>query len=61
MVINVDEIKELLNSDITSYAISKQTKLAPHNIEKYRKGESKLDLMTIGVAKKLMKYINENK
>lgn len=50
------EIQKLLDSDITSYRIRQETGIAQQVIDRYRKGESKLENMTLRNAKKLLKF-----
>lgn len=50
------EIKELLDSDITSYRIEKEAGVAQQLLDKYRKGDSKIENMTLKVAKKLLEF-----
>lgn len=50
------EIQELLESDVTSYRLYKETGVAWQVIDRYRKGENNLENMTLKVAKKLLEY-----
>lgn len=50
------EIQELLNSNITSYRIKKETGIAQQVIDRYRKKESKIENMTLKNAKKLINF-----
>lgn len=50
------EIKELLDSDVTSYLIYKKTGVAIPIIDRYRKGDNKLENMTLKIAKKLLTF-----
>lgn len=58
MIINTDYIKKLLESDITSYQISKATGIATQSLDNYRRYGSKIENMRIGIAYKLCKYYN---
>ncbi|NYS33229.1 hypothetical protein HZZ02_05475 [Streptococcus danieliae] len=51
-----NEIQELLESDITSYRMHKETGVAQQVIDRYRAGENKLENMTLKIAKKLLEY-----
>ena len=55
----IKEIEELLNSEISSYKISKDSGVAYSLISDYRNGKRKLENMTLQVAKKLIKYSEE--
>ena len=57
----IKEIEELLNSEISSYKISKDSGVAYSLISDYRNGKRKLENMTLQVAKKLIKYSEELK
>lgn len=57
------EIKELLDSGMTSYEIGKRSGISNQVIDRYRKGTNAIENMTFKTAKKLLelKYINEDK
>ena len=57
----IKEIEELLNSEISSYKISKDSGVAYSLISDYRNGKRKLENMTLQVAKKLIRYTEELK
>lgn len=57
----IKEIEELLNSEISSYKISKDSGVAYSLISDYRNGKRKLENMTLQVANKLIKYTEELK
>lgn len=57
----IKEIEELLNSEISSYKISKDSGVAYSLISDYRNGKRKLENMTLQVAKKLIRYAEELK
>ena len=57
----IKEIEELLNSEISSYKISKDSGVAYSLISDYRNGKRKLENMTLQVAKKLIRYSEELK
>ena len=59
-IVDLGKIEELLNSDISAYAISKDTNLTRAVINRYRTGETKLENMTIKVALKLQEFYDEN-
>ena len=48
------EIKELLDSELTSYEIGKRSKTAITVIDRYRKGTNAIENMTLKTAKKLL-------
>ena len=50
------KIKKVLNSDETSYRIAKETGIAVQIIDRYRKGESKIENMTLKNAEKILKF-----
>lgn len=56
MIIDTKTIKDLLSSNITSYQIQKHTGIRTPMIDRYRKGESSFENMTLKVAKKLYTY-----
>lgn len=55
----IKEIEELLNSEISSYKIAKDSGVAYSLISDYRNGKRKIENMTLQVAKKLIKYTEE--
>lgn len=57
----IKEIEELLNSEISSYKISKDSGVAYSLISDYRNSKRKLENMTLQVAKKLIRYAEELK
>lgn len=59
MEINTTLIKQLLNSDLTSYHIAKQTGLAISMIDRYRSGNNYIENMTLKTAEKLHLYAQE--
>ena len=48
------EIKELLDSELTSYEIGKRSGIAITVIDRYRKGTNIIENMTLKTAKKLL-------
>ena len=48
------EIKELLDSDLTSYEIGKRSGIAITVIDRYRRGTNIIENMTLKTAKKLL-------
>lgn len=56
MIIDTNVIKELLESDITSYQISKATGIATQSLDNYRKYDSKIENMRLVIAIKLYDY-----
>ena len=59
-IVDLSKIEELLNSNVSAYAISKDTNLTRAVINRYRTGETKLENMTIRVALKLQEFYDEN-
>ena len=57
----IKQIEELFNSDLTDYRISKDTGITLSVIQKYRSDQSKIENMTLKVAKKLIRYSEELK
>ncbi|PMC48293.1 hypothetical protein CJ217_04195 [Streptococcus sp. UMB1385] len=57
----IKQIEELFNSDLTDYRISKDTGITLSVIQKYRNDTSKIENMTLKVAKKLIRYTEELK
>lgn len=59
MIIDTDKIKALLDGDITSYRIARDTGLTAPTIDNYRVKGAKLENMTLKIAKKLYDYALE--
>ena len=59
MIINLDEIEELLNSDVTGYRIGQETSVKQQNYDRYKKGLSSLESMPLKTAIELQNYINQ--
>ena len=57
----IQQIEELFNSDLTDYRISKDTGITLSVIQKYRSDVSKIENMTLKVANKLIRYMEELK
>lgn len=57
----IKEIKELLNSEISSYKIAKDSGVSYSLISDYRNSKRKIENMTLQVANKLIKYTEELK
>lgn len=57
----IKEIEELLNSEISSYKIAKDSGVSYSLISDYRNAKRKIENMTIQVANKLIKYTEERK
>ena len=55
------EIKELLDSNLTSYEIGKRSEVSNQVIDRYRKGTNAIENMTLKTAKKLLELIEEQK
>ena len=54
------EIKELLDSNMTSYEIGKRSGISNQVIDRYRKGTNAIENMTLKTAKKLLELKNIN-
>ena len=57
--IDLAKIEKLLDSSISAYAISEETKLTRAVINRYRTGDTALENMTIKTALKLQKFYDE--
>ena len=57
----IKEIEELLNSEISSYKIAKDSGVSYSLISDYRNNKRKIENMTLQVANKLIKYTEELK
>ena len=57
----IKEIEELLNSEISSYKIAKDSGVSYSLISDYRNAKRKIENMTLHVAKKLIRYSEELK
>ena len=57
----IKEIEDLLNSEISSYKIAKDSGVTYSLISDYRNGKRKIENMTLQVAKKLIRYAEELK
>ena len=57
----IKEIEELLNSEISSYKISKDSGVSYSLISDYRNNKRKIENMTLQVANKLIRYSEELK
>ena len=57
------EIKELLDSGMTSYYIGKRSGISNQVIDRYRKGTNAIENMTLKTAKKLIElgYIKKER
>lgn len=57
----IKEIEELLNSEISSYKIAKDSGVSYSLISDYRNNKRKIENMTLQVANKLIRYTEELK
>ena len=57
----IKEIEDLLNSEISSYKIAKDSGVSYSLISDYRNSKRKIENMTLQVANKLIKYTEELK
>ena len=55
------EVKKILDSDMTSYEMSKLTGVTITALDKYRSGKSLVENMTFKAAEKLLKVLEEIK
>ena len=55
------EVKKILDSDMTSYEMSKLTGVTITALDKYRSGKSLVENMTFKTAEKLLKVLEEIK
>lgn len=58
-IINLKHIKQLLNSDIASYTIGNDSGVPRQTISSLRRGDTKLENMSLKNIIKLQSYINE--
>lgn len=61
MFINLEEIKELLASEITGYRISRETDVKQQNYDNYKLGKSDFDNMPVKTLVELQKFINKER
>lgn len=57
----IKQIEELLNSEISTYKIAKDSGVTYSLLSDYRNGKRKIENMTLQVAKKLIRYSEELK
>lgn len=58
--INIEQIKDLLlDESVSIYSIAKDIGVNRGTLNIYRTGQSKLENMSIKIAKKLQQYINK--
>ena len=57
--IDLSKIEKLLSSDISAYAIAKETGLTRAVVNRYRTGDTALENMTIKTALKLQKFYDD--
>ena len=55
-----EKLRVLLGSQMTSYEIAKRSGIRVSMVDRYRKGESLIENITLKTAKKLLKIINKN-
>lgn len=60
MIINTKDIEKLLQMPIPDLTLERETGVARQTIFNARKGNSSLDKMWLGTAKKLQSYIDDN-
>ena len=57
----IKEIEELLNSETSSFKIAKDSGVTYSLFSDYKNGKRKIENMTLQVAKKLIRYLQELK
>lgn len=57
MIIDIKKIQKLLDSDITGYKIAQEAGLQESQVGKYRRGQLKVENMTLETGLKFMKFI----
>jgi len=60
MIINTDQIKVLLGSDVPAVQIADETGLKPRNIQNYRKGAADFENMSLTYLAGLQKFYNDH-
>lgn len=60
MIINIDDIKNLLNQNIPDLTLARETGITRQTIHNLRKGNSKFEKMWIETAAKLQNYVDSN-
>lgn len=60
MIININDIKNLLNQNIPDLTLARETGITRQTIHNLRKGNSSLEKMWIETAVKLQTYADEN-
>lgn len=56
MIINVENIKKLLDSEISSYQLNKDLGISTNTINSIRRGERKIENLTLETGLKLSEY-----
>ena len=59
MIINIENIKKLLDSEISSYQINKDLGISTNAINSIRRGERSIENLTLETGLKLSKYWEE--
>lgn len=59
MIINTENIKRLIDSNISAYQITKATGLSGNTINSIRRNERKLENLTLETGHKLSEYWEE--
>ena len=59
MIIDTDKIQELLDSDVTGYAINRVVGIKESTTHRYRSGGAKLENMRLVIAMKYTEFINQ--
>lgn len=60
MIINIDDIKNLLNQNIPDLTLARETGITRQTIHNLRKGNSTFEKMWIETAIKLQTYVDKN-
>lgn len=53
---NLDKVRKLLATDITSYRIAKEIDVEPATIYRIREGQTKIERMNFGTVAKMTAY-----
>lgn len=61
MIINTKDIYNLINGDITAYAIYKATGISQGNLSDLRSGKRKIENLNLSTIMKLQQFINQLK
>lgn len=57
MIIDTEKLERLIASDITGYRVSKLVNIKQQQYDKYKKGQTSIDSMTLKTAEELMELL----